>query len=162
MLLLKVHVEKLQHDEDLPYDLVKEEDDWKNLSIYITTVKVISDASDILEGRDYPTGSSLIPFLDQILAHLSQLIQRLPQNQRVYPSALLTSLQAGKRFHQDGYKTLSPYNVLTLLDPRYMDIYFAPEQVKQAVEDLATDVVMILCCQKARMTILPGLLQSLI
>ena len=140
-LLLKVHVERFQQEEDLPYDLLLDEDDWKNLSIYVTAVKVISDASDVLEGRDYPTGSSVIPFIDQIFAHLSQLIQGLPQNQRVYPSALLTSLQAGKRFHLDGYKTLSPYNVLTLLDPRYMDIYFSPDQVQQGIEDLSTDVV---------------------
>lgn len=141
LLLLKVHVERFQQDDDFSYDLVLEDDDWTNLSVYVTAVKVISDASDVLEGRDYPTGSSVIPFLDQIFAHLSQLIQRIPSNQRVYPAALLTSLQAGKRFHQDGYKTLSPYNVLTLLDPRYMDIYFSPEQVKKAFEDLSTDVV---------------------
>ena len=141
LLLLKVHVERLQQQDDFPYDLVLEEDDWKNLSVYVSAVKVISDASDVLEGRDYPTGSSVIPFLDQIFAHLSQLIQRIPSNQRAYPAALLTSLQAGKRFHQDGYKTQSPYNVLTLLDPRYMDIYFSPDQVKQAVEDLSSDVV---------------------
>ena len=30
LLLLKVHVEKLQQDEDFPYDLVMEEDDWNN------------------------------------------------------------------------------------------------------------------------------------
>lgn len=141
LLLLKVHVERLQQQDDFPYDLVLEEDDWKNLSVYVSAVKVISDASDVLEGRDYPTGSSVIPFLDQIFAHLSQLIQRIPSYQRAYPAALLTSLQAGKRFHQDGYKTQSPYNVLTLLDPRYMDIYFSPDQVKQAVEDLSSDVV---------------------
>ena len=127
LLLLKAHVERFQLDDDFPYELFLDEDDWKNLSIYVTAVKVISDASDVLEGRDYPTGSSVIPFLDQIFAHLSHLIQGLPQNQRAYPAALLASLQSGKRFHQDGYKTLSPYNALTLLDPRYMDIYFSPE-----------------------------------
>ena len=141
LLLLKAHVERFQLDDDFPYELFLDEDDWKNLSIYVTAVKVISDASDVLEGRDYPTGSSVIPFLDQIYAHLSHLIQGLPQNQRAYPAALLASLQSGKRFHQDGYKTLSPYNALTLLDPRYMDIYFSPEQVKKCTEDLSTDRV---------------------
>ena len=127
VLLLKVYVEKYQQDfEEFPDQLVLEDKDWKNLSIYVTAVKIVSDASDVLEGRDYPTGSSVIPFLDQIFAELSQLVESLPQAKKVYPSALLTSLQGPRRF-PDGYKNQTPYNVLTMLDPRYMDIYFSTE-----------------------------------
>ena len=94
-----------------------EDEDWKTISTYVTAVKIISDASDVLEGRDYPTGSSVIPFLDQILAELSQLVESLPEAKKVYPSALLTSLRGPRRF-PEGYKNQTPYNVLTLLDPR--------------------------------------------
>ena len=57
VLLLKVHVEKFQQDyDDFQDHLVLEDEDWKNLSIYVTAVKIVSDASDVLEGRDYQTG----------------------------------------------------------------------------------------------------------
>ena len=57
---MKVHVKGFQMDDDFPNDLFLDEDDWKNLSIYVTAAKVISDVSDVLESRNYPTGSSKI------------------------------------------------------------------------------------------------------
>jgi hypothetical protein len=76
MLLLKVHVEKFQDDyEGMPVDLVLDPDDWHNLSIYVTSLKTLSDASDLLEGQNYPTASSVIPFLDQVELFHCQLLR---------------------------------------------------------------------------------------
>ena len=39
------------------------------------------------------------------------------------------------------YKTLKPYNCLTLLDPRYGKFYFNEEQLKKAIDDICSDKV---------------------
>ena len=82
--------------------------------------------------------TQLVHHLSLSLAELSQLVESLPQAKKVYPSALLTSLQGPRRF-PDGYKNQTPYNMLTMLDP--IDIYFSTEQANKAFEDLASDVV---------------------
>ena len=67
VLLLRPHVERFQVDyEGIPEELLLVPEDWHNLSIYITTLKTLVDASDMLEGERYPTASSVIPFLDQV------------------------------------------------------------------------------------------------
>ena len=67
VLVLRPHIEKFQDDQvGLDVSLCFDEDDWQNLKIYFNTLKLLSDNSDILEGQNYPTASSVIPFIDQV------------------------------------------------------------------------------------------------
>ena len=67
MLLLKSHVIKFQDkNEGVDASLQLDEDDWRGLSIYYNSLKSLADNSDMLEGQNYPTASSVIPFLDQV------------------------------------------------------------------------------------------------
>ena len=67
VLVLRPHIEKFQDDQvDLDVSLCFDEDDWQNLKIYCNTLKFLSDNSNILEGQNYPTASSVIPFIDQV------------------------------------------------------------------------------------------------
>lgn len=38
-------------------------------------------------------------------------------------------------------KTRTPFNCLTLLDIRYGDLYFSPEQKQKAIDDISNDLV---------------------
>ena len=93
----------------------------------------------------------------QVFSELTSLVSKLSREDGKYPNALLTSLKGVRRF-PNGYKSLAPYNVLSLLDPRYyfcnqngiilcnnlfryMDIYFSTEEIKKAIDDLAMDDV---------------------
>jgi hypothetical protein len=51
----------------------------------------------------------------QVFCSLTELINNLPNDDKVFPQTLLANLE--KRF-PSGCKTLAPYNALTLLDPR--------------------------------------------
>ena len=67
VLVLRPHIEKFQDDQEgLDVSLCFDEDDWQNLKIYFNSLKTLSDNSNILEGQNYPTASSVIPFIDQV------------------------------------------------------------------------------------------------
>ena len=67
VLVLRPHIEKFQDDQEgLDVSLWFDEDDWQNLKIYFNSLKTLSDNSNILEGQNYPTASSVIPFIDQV------------------------------------------------------------------------------------------------
>ena len=67
VLVLRPHIEKFQDDQvGLDVSLCFDEDDWQNLKIYFTSLKTLSDNSNILEGQNYSTASSVIPFIDQV------------------------------------------------------------------------------------------------
>lgn len=83
--------------------------------VYENALKNVVEAAKILEGELYPTASSVIPFLDLIFEDLKKMIQKLSGAGKLFVEKLLSNLS--RRF-QDGYKQLSPYNCLTLLDPR--------------------------------------------
>ena len=92
------------------------------------------------EGQTYPTASCVIPFLDQVFSELDILVQKLPVNDKPFPRGLLQVMKSSKRF-PNGYKTTAPFNFLTLLDVRHMDIYFTPEETNQAVDVIFNDPV---------------------
>ena len=75
------------------------------------------EAAKILEGELFPTASSVIPFLDTIFEELRTLSGNLRGAAKTFVDTLLSNLQSNKRF-PSGFKETSPYNVLTLLDPR--------------------------------------------
>ena len=143
--MLKNHVEKFQDTYNgIKDDEVLTEEDWHNMLVYITSLKTLSEASALLEGQSYPTAPAVIPYLDQVFSELTVLVSKLPLKDRDFPSKLLKNLQTSnsriKRF-PNGYKSLSPYNSLTLTDPRFMDIYFSEEETKKALEDIASDKI---------------------
>ena len=142
LLLLRVHVERFQEINEDPEDDPLDEDDWHNIAIYINSIKTLSHVSDLLEGETYPTASNVIPYLDQVFMELGDLSRRLPPADKDFPQKLLKNLQTPvpKRF-PGGYKTVPPFNCLTLTNPKYMDIYFTEAQKDQALEDIANDVI---------------------
>ena len=82
-------------------------------------MKRIVDSAKVLEGELYPTASSVIPFLDTVFEDLRRLSGSLSGMGKIFVDKLHSNLS--RRF-QYGYKQTSPYNILTLLDPRYMSI----------------------------------------
>jgi hypothetical protein len=67
VLLLWNHIGAFQDSyENIPGGTLFLDKDWHNLRIYVSSMKTLSDASDLLEGETYPTASSVIPFLDQV------------------------------------------------------------------------------------------------
>ena len=54
---------------------------------------------------------------------------------------MLENLKEDRRFKCDLYKTTKPYNALTILDPRYSDLYFTEEQKTEAINVIYNDVV---------------------
>lgn len=72
VLLLKPHIITFQetYDGGVVENVLLDED-FHNISIYVSSLKTLSDASDLLEGETYPTAPSVIPFLDQVLKNFS-------------------------------------------------------------------------------------------
>ena len=116
--------------------------EWDSLKVYRDSMELIVKASVMLEGRDYPTASSVIPFLDTIVDDLEELQQKVTDREdKNYVKELITNIKAENRFGNDLYKTLCPYNCLTLLDPRYGKLYFNEEQLQKAIDDICRDKV---------------------
>ena len=118
-----------------------DEEDWDNVLLYENVMRNIVEASVVLEGALYPTSSSVIPFLDTVAVELKKMKNRVKiGDQREYVETFLNNLHARNRF-PDNMKTFKPYNILTLLDPRYGDLYFTALEKHIAVNDLIMDPV---------------------
>ena len=126
---LKETIETFFETYNIPENLSSiEEEDWAMLMVYENAMRAIVEAAKVLEGELYPTASSVIPFLDTIIEDLKKLSNKVKLGvERNYVNTLLTNLQSNQRF-PDGYKCETPYNILTLLDPRHSDLYFNEEQ----------------------------------
>ena len=131
--------------EDLPdYCEEFDETEWDVLKTYRNALDIIVKASVILEGRDYPTGSSVIPFLDSIHEELDNMKIAEPDDERKsFLKSLCDLLKKNNRFGLDLYKSKSPYRELTLLDPRYGNLYFDKEGIEmdQTIDALITDKI---------------------
>jgi hypothetical protein len=132
LVVLQVSVERFQEEyPGVKRDEILDEEDWKNIRVYVASLQTLSNASDLLEGDTYPTASSVIPYLDQVrleykytpltqvMASLTDLVARLQGADKEFPRCLLKNLQTStpKRFPL-GYKLVSPFNSLTFADPR--------------------------------------------
>ena len=139
---LKETIETFFETYNIPENLSSiEEEDWAMLMVYENAMRAIVEAAKVLEGELYPTASSVIPFLDTIIEDLKKLSNKVKLGvERNYVNTLLTNLQSNQRF-PDGYKCETPYNILTLLDPRHSDLYFNEEQYNKSVYDLYIDSV---------------------
>jgi len=119
--------------------------EWDTLGVYRDSMELIVKAATILEGRDYPTASSVIPFLDTIVDDLEELEKKVTdRDDKKFLQEFIANIKSESRFGKDLYKTVSPYNCLTLLDPRYGKLYFDEEQLDKAIEDLCSDLVFCL------------------
>ena len=118
-----------------------DEEDWENVLLYENVMRNIVEASVVLEGALYPTCSSVIPFLDTVVVELEKMKNRVKiGDQRNYVEMFLKNLHSKNRF-PDKMKMVKPYNILTLLDPRYGDLYFTERETQIAVNDLVIDPV---------------------
>ena len=86
--------------------------------MYENSLRTLVQAGKVLEGELFPTASSVIPFLDTVFADLTSLSGKMRGVAKRFVDQLLTNLKSSKRF-PNGYKSIAPYNVLTLLDLRY-------------------------------------------
>ena len=106
-------------------------------------LKVLVKGAKILEGEYYPTASSVIPFLDTVFTELSVMKRRMAEDGiggKMFVEKLIEKLKSNNRF-PEGFKTKVPYNILTLLDPRYADLYFTVDQRELAVDNLLGSTV---------------------
>ena len=138
-LILREHIDAYFDQYDGVLDAIDEED-WKLILVYENSLRTLVQAGKVLEGELFPTASSVIPFLDTVFADLSSLSAKMVGAAKGFVDQLLSNLKSSKRF-PNGYKTTAPYNVLTLLDLRYSDLYFNSEEYKQAVNDLVISKV---------------------
>ena len=131
-------------EEDDPVETITEED-WILMKEYVNAVKRFETLSKFLGGQTYPAATSVIPSLDQIKEDLESLmndsVEGTEENQLL--SNLLQSMQ--KRF-PNCWKNKNPYNCLTYLDPRYIDMYADTDDLKKKVysdisDDSAFDLV---------------------
>jgi len=103
-----------------------------------TRVKTLVKAAKILEGELYPTASSVMLFLNTVFNELSLMKRRMTEDGiggKMFVEKLIDNLKSNRRF-SEGYKSKAPYNVLTLLDPRYADVYFTIDELELAVDNL--------------------------
>ena len=126
--------------EDLPTSVAQAElDDWENLHAYVKSLKPIVDSATMLESETSCTSSSVIPFISTILDELNSL---KAASRKTAHSSFYGELigQLSRRFPNQ-YKLMKPYNALTLLDPRHLDIYFNEEETELAKSVILQDKV---------------------
>ena len=142
ILLLKPYVQQYQEEADADETEVLSNRDFHNMTLYVNSLKTLSTVSELMEGDTYNTASNVIPFLDQVFSELETLVSKLPEHDKKFPKALLETLKSNERF-PNGYKCRSPFNSLTLTNPKYMDIYFNSYEVDQAIKDISEDQIFV-------------------
>ena len=100
---------------------------------------VIVAAGKFFEGENYPSSSSIIPYLDLISEDLQHLSTRLSDQES--KSFVKNVRDCLFNIFPDGMKNRTPYNCLTLLDLRHMDLYFSGDQTTKSKTDILEDVV---------------------
>ena len=135
-LVLKEYIDTFFDSYDTPRTLSRiEDEDWENVLVYENALRVVVNAASVFEGELYPTASSVIPFLETISDDLKMMTHRLEGEGRNFVERLRTNLGSSRRF-PNGFKDLSPYNSLTLLDQKYADLHFSKDEVDKAIEDI--------------------------
>ena len=116
--------------------------EWDLLKVYRDALKEIVTVATVLEGQDYPIASSLIPYLDTIEAQLHEMAQSLDGEGKKLVKLLSENMKQERWFKADLYKTKNPFNVLTLLDPRYAGTFYFDEQKENAFNNLYQDPIL--------------------
>ena len=131
----------LETDEDDDPIEVIDEDDWNLMKEYVKAVKIFQTLSKFLGGQTYPAATSVIPALDQIVEDLENLKNETAEGTegKQFIKNLLQSMQ--KRF-PNCWKNKNPFNCLTYLDPRHIDMYADTDDLKKKVlRDVGEDAV---------------------
>ena len=117
-----------------------EDDGWTIMEKYVKAVKPFCTLAKYLSGDSYPTAGSVIPALEQIRLELVTARDVEKDNiSKEYLGNLVKNME--KRF-KDNWKKKSPYNTLTFLDPRNVDLYCMDQEVFEKVKkDIETDSV---------------------
>lgn len=127
-------------DEDLIVPEKLEEEDFYRLEKYVSAVKPFTALSKFLSGEKYPTGGCLIPALEQIKEDVENLrVKEDDEDAQRFLEAILKNMT--KRF-KDNWTKKAPFNCLTFLDPRNVDLYALDEEVfEKIVNDIKFDSV---------------------
>ena len=129
-----------QYYEDIPdrLDLI-EEGDWPLLISYVKAVAPFVKATEMFSGGNYITSSRVIPVLDQMSTDLTTLCSS-PDTERDVKNLANHLLQGLRRRFPSNYQNLAPYNCLTFLDPRFVDLYAdTPELMSTVTTDILND-----------------------
>ena len=72
--------------------------EWDSLKVYRDSMELVVKASVMLEGRDYPTASSVIPLLDTIVDDLEELQQKVEDREdKNYVKEPIKNIKADNR-----------------------------------------------------------------
>ena len=120
-------------DDEEPVETLVEAD-WENMKDYVVAVKGFETISKFFGGQNYPAGTCVIPALDQMKDDLKTLESKFPRECEGKQLArnLVQSMQ--KRF-PNCWKQKNPFNCLTYLNPRYVDMYADTNDLKEQVYD---------------------------
>ena len=136
----RASLEASDDDDDDPVDII-EDHEWSLMKDYVKAVKIFQTLSKFLGGQTYPAAGSVIPALDQIREDLEDMNKKHAEGTegKLLIKNLLQSMQ--KTFPQC-WRSKNPYNCLTYLDPKYIDMYADTNDLKSKVlSDIGDDEV---------------------
>ena len=114
-----------------------DDEDFQNLHSYVKAVRPFTTLSKFLGGEKYTTAGCVVPALDQIKEDLEKLKSEVEDDEEAGQLIEHVLSSMAKRF-KGGLKKKNPFNCLTFLDPRYVDLYALEEDVFQKiVEDIS-------------------------
>ena len=97
------------------------------------TLKPFTVMSKFLEGEKYPMAGGVIPALEQIKEDLEN-IEKVEKDQ--VSKQFLQSLNRNMEIRfKDNFKKKRPFNCLTFLDPRHVNMYCLEDDVFNKVKD---------------------------
>ena len=144
LLEMKVAIEVFQErvttevtdEDDVPIEDI-EDSDWVLMQEYVDAVKPFQIISKFLGGEKYPAGCCVIPALDQIKEDMENV--RTGSSGEELIKTMLTNFE--KRF-PNCWKLKTPFNCLTFLDPRSVDMYAETVEVLDRIRsDISSDGV---------------------
>ena len=142
LLKLRVSVEVFQErvsgeindEDDEPVDVIVD-NDWILMQDYVNAVKPFQVLSKFLGGEKYPAACSVIPALGQIKDDIKTIEDECGDGGKALVKTMLTNFD--KRF-ANCWRRKSPFNCLTFLDPRYLDMY---ADTKELMDKIKADIL---------------------
>ena len=114
-----------------------DDEDFERLHSYVKAVRPFTALSKFLGGEKYPTAGCVIPALDQIKEDLEKLKSKMEDDEEAGKLIEHVLSNMAKRF-KGGLKKKNPFNCLTFLDPRYVDLYaYEEDAFQKIVEDIS-------------------------
>ena len=138
LLQIRTPVEVFLERQDVAFESYISDKDWELMEEYVKLVQPFEIISKFFGGENYPAATSVIPALDQIRHDLSNAVTTTPEG-HAFMQSLITNFD--KRF-VNCWKEKVPFNCLTFLDPRYIDLYVDNEDAMDKIKnDIRDDVV---------------------